>query len=245
VQTSDNPEEALAQAVVEALDDVRLELTDVRGAPDGTCDFAVWRDGKHPGALEVTMLVEESRARFDGTLYAEPILEATNLTGTWYVALSDDAVDEPKALNVVRLKVVRALAELEAGGIREFTRDEMRPYRIMLGIDEERPSLLIDDLPVNFAQRSDMAQTEPRVFLLGPASGGRVSSDNAHATIEEALAGPAIAAKVRKLNRTNVRERHLFIWIGISLFEARSESPRRTNRRMQSRQFQAASRIFG
>jgi hypothetical protein len=64
----EKPEEDLARLVVETLEAVQLEPTDIAGAPDGTCDFAVWRDGMVVGALEVTILMDETRARFDGAI---------------------------------------------------------------------------------------------------------------------------------------------------------------------------------
>jgi hypothetical protein len=165
------------------------------------------------------MLVDENRARFDGTLYAEPVLAAPELSSNWIVALSEEAVELPKGVKSIRLNVVQALVELEAKGIDKFTRDEVRPYRALFGM-EERPALLIDDLPVNFANRGDAGDKKSRVFLMAPAGGGRVWAGNAHTAIEEALAGSQLARKIQKLERTKLPERHLFVWIGVSLFEA-------------------------
>jgi hypothetical protein len=62
----DRREEAAAQQVVEIIDQVRLVPTDVLGAPDRTCDFAIERGGVRVGALEVTMLVDFDRQSLQG-----------------------------------------------------------------------------------------------------------------------------------------------------------------------------------
>ena len=212
------PEEDLARVVVETLDAVQLDPTDVAGAPDGTCDFAVWRNGRIAGALEVTTLVDENRARFDGALYAQSVLDAPELCGSWYIALSKEALAPRRGVNELRSKVIPALAELESRGLDDFQRDDLREFRVLWGEDLGEP-LLMHNLPINFAHR-DPEKSKPRVFLMGPSAGSTVWSGNAHAAVEEALTGPRFEGERKKLDRTGHEERHLFVWVGVSLFDA-------------------------
>jgi hypothetical protein len=115
--------------------------------------------------------------------------------------------------------VIPALAELEQRGMDDFQRDDMREFRVLWG-EEVREPLLIDDLPVNFAHRGDSDEREPRIYMLGPAVGARVSAQDSHAAIEEALAGQRLEGERTKLALSGLEERHLFVWVGVSLFAA-------------------------
>lgn len=76
----DRREEPAAQRVVETVDQVRLLPTDVPGAPDRTCDFAIERGGVVVGALEVTMLVDFNRQSLQGWIGKYGFAETSDLT---------------------------------------------------------------------------------------------------------------------------------------------------------------------
>ena len=151
--------------------------------------------------------------------YAEPVLDVPELSASWYVALSQESLEPRRGINELRSKVIPALAELEQRGMDDFRRDEMREFRILWG-EQVRAPLLMDGLPVNSAQRGDPDPDEPKIYLIGPADGSIVSAENTHSTIEEALASPRLEGERRKLDGSGREERHLFVWVGTSLYAA-------------------------
>jgi hypothetical protein len=221
--TRDRPDQTFAARIVESLDpEARLHLADKPGAPNRTWDYDVERNGALIGALEVTVLMDERRAAFDGALYARQVIEAPGLSYAWHVALSKDSLDLPKGVNEIRAKVLPALAQLEAREMERFDRDPMRSFRIEMGLGEgEREPLLMDDLPVSFALRYESGEG-PTVLLLGPPSGATVWAGSTHEAIAEALAGVRLEGERDKLDRSQREERHLFIWVEPTRFAAYS-----------------------
>lgn len=206
----DRREEATAQRVVEIIDQVRLVPTDVLGAPDRTCDFAIERGGVRVGALEVTMLVDFDRQSLQGWVVKYGFVETPDLTRSWYVALDDDALDMKKSPKFMRT-LIEALRGLETRGIENY----QRPRTIRPGHVPE----LIENLPVMFANSYETAGAA-RVQLLGPSIGGVAWAGSTHAAIEEALAGERFVGEREKLRRAEGTERHLFVWIGNNLIDA-------------------------
>jgi hypothetical protein len=142
----DRIEERLAAELVAHIAGVRTAKTDVPRAPDATYDYRLERNGNDVGALEVTMLVDENRARFDGALYERQVLDAVPLTGSWHVAIAREALEQARGVRSIRTNIVQALAELEEEGESSFQRDEMRPYRALMGLPDDRPPRIIDRL---------------------------------------------------------------------------------------------------
>jgi hypothetical protein len=206
----DRREEPAAQRVVEIVDQVRLVPTDVPGAPDGTCDFAIERGGIVVGALEVTMLLDFSRQSLQGWIAKYGFVETSDLTRSWYVAFDDDALDMKKSPRFTRT-LIKALAALEAARIEYYE----RPRTIRPG----GSPVLIENMPVLLANSYETADVA-RVQLLGPSLGGVAWAGNTHAAIEEALAGERFDGEREKLRRAGGSERHLFVWIGNNLIDA-------------------------
>lgn len=200
----DRREEPAAQRVVETVDQVRLLPTDVPGAPDRTCDFAIERGGVVVGALEVTMLVDFNRQSLQGWIGKYGFAETSDLTRSWYVPFDDDALDLRKRPKFMRT-LIEALAALETEGIEHYERPRrMRPAHV---------SELIENLPVRSSVSYETAGAA-RVQLLGPSLGGVAWAGNTHTAIEEALAGERFDGEREKLQRAGGTERHLFVWIG-------------------------------
>jgi hypothetical protein len=196
--------------VVEVVDQVRLVPTDVPGAPDGTCDFAIERGDVVVGALEVTMLLDFDRQSLQGWIGKHGFVETSDLSRSWYVALDDDVLDMKKSPRFMRT-LIEALAALEATGIEDYQRPRMiRPRHV---------PVLIETLPVLLANSYETAGAA-RVQLLGPSMGGVAWAGHTHAAIEAGLTGERFNGERAKLRRAGGTERHLFVWIGNNLVDA-------------------------
>jgi hypothetical protein len=124
--------------------------------------------------------------------------------------LTDDAIKLPKSAKTLDHFVV-ALWDLEQRRVETFHR---RPW-----VHPDEALLPIERQPVSLAMSSP-AEGVASVWLMGPSQGAAAWSGNTHDAIEDALRGDRLTGKREKLRRSEAWERHLFIWIDGSLFDA-------------------------
>jgi hypothetical protein len=200
-------EEDAASYVFERVDHRRLVLMDVPGAPPGTCDFEIQADPV--GVLEVTMLADETAERFMAAMDDYGMIDDTGLQSTWIVSLTKGAV-EGLRVKELRKDLLPALDALERLGVKELEVrwDPQEPVLVALGNLSVRR---VSAMPPSNA---------PQVHVVGPASTSMVASENAHRAIVEAIAGERIVGKRSKLMRSGAAERHLFVWVMGSRWDA-------------------------
>jgi hypothetical protein len=199
------PEQDAAKYVVESIDGTRLNPADVDGVPPGTHDFDVEREAEIVGAVEVTMLIHAPRQRLDAAVGKWGTFDAPALRKDWHVALSRDAIVEDPVVKTATTWLVPLLLGFEERGLDSVGRDQSRSF---------------GDLPLSSAFAHDPARSVPRVTLMAPSAGGMVWAGTTHAAIESALAGGRFEGERDKLARSARVERHLFVWVTQTVFDA-------------------------
>ena len=158
------------------------------------------------------MLLDEPRQRLWAAIGDHGVLEVPQLRCSWHVSLSGDAV-ESLQVKSLQARLIPALEVLESQGMRSFYTNDPWGYR------REPVRDLFEAMSVSMAFAFD-SDKPARVYVLAPGSSGMVSSANTHDAVEAALEGERLSGERAKLHRSGKRERHLFLWIMPTLFDA-------------------------
>ena len=204
-QSGWDEERAAAEIVGAQLGAAAMEKRDVPGAPSGTHDYDI-HIGDRVIALEVTSATDGDVRSLWDTVHDQE-WEAPSLGRSWGLTLKPGS--RTKGLAEKALPFLRTL---EAGGVEKF--DDSYPSRLSSdGVLQAQRQL--SELGIRNGISMDSKPTRIVVSVIGPSGWG--SADTLTYLVERAA-----QRKVEQLGRATAEERHVFLWLDWSDYDAQA-----------------------